>query len=62
MKYIVQIQTADFTFFLRLNGVWTSCRDRATEYDSESEAANALANAKRYTKPKLFKVAQIISG
>jgi hypothetical protein len=59
-KFAVQLINNGFTFYLR-GTTWTSDPARANLFPDPALASAALAKAKKFTKPALFKRAEIIT-
>ena len=58
-NYSVALQNGDFTFYLRKT-TWTTVPGREDVFATEEAARAALQKAKPYTKPTLFKRAQVV--
>lgn len=56
--YIVTLAHLGNTYYLR-SSIWTSQRDRATEYVSAEAAQAGLVKAKQFMKAAQFKAAKV---
>jgi hypothetical protein len=59
--FIVVIKNGGNDYFLR-STIWAFALERAQQFATREEAAEALQKAKPFTKAKLFKTAQILEG
>lgn len=59
--FIVTVQNGGNDYFLR-GTTWAYSADRAARFETEDAARAALANARKYTKPALFKRAAIVAA
>ena len=57
--FIVTVTNNNETYFLR-GHIWAFRASRAFEYDSEPDALIALALARPYMAPAIYKAAQVV--
>ena len=56
--FIVTLINDNYKFFLR-STVWATSQDRAQPFETEEAAKLQLVKAKKFIKPKLYKLAVI---